>query len=127
MGTHEGSPKPGNAAEPGTAAGNGSSAGDALFSALYEELHRLARRELGRRGGLVTLSPTTLIHEAYLNIAGRLGLTFRDRAGFMGYAARVMRGIIVDQARSRAAQKRGGQVDFTTLRTDVIEQSAVQD
>jgi RNA polymerase sigma factor (TIGR02999 family) len=68
-----------------------------------------------------------LLHEAYLDMAGRPGLAFPDRERFMGYAARVMRGIIVDHARSRSAEKRGGQVAFTTLRTDVVEHSAVQD
>lgn len=127
MGTNRDSPEPGNATEPGTAAGTGSSARDELFATLYAELHRLARRELARQGGFATLSPTTLLHEAYLGMAGRPGLEFPDRAHFMGYAARVMRGIIVDHARSRTAQKRGGQVAFTTLRTDFVEKSAVED
>lgn len=88
---------------------------EALFSALYSELHRLARYELSRRGGGVTLSVTTLLHEAYLDMAGRSGTKFPDRARFMGYAARVMRGLIIDHARNRQAQKRGGQFEITTL------------
>ncbi|HEX8029770.1 MAG TPA: ECF-type sigma factor [Vicinamibacterales bacterium] len=96
-------------------------AGDAVFTALYEELHRMARRELSRRGGGVTLGATTLLHDAYLNISGRDGTAFPDRNRFMGYASRVMRGIIIDYARSRQAQKRGGQFEITSLKTDVAE------
>ena len=79
-----------------------------LFTALYTELHRLARRELMRHGAVVTLSPTTLLHEAYLDMAAQSGPTFPDRARFMAYAARVMRGLIIDYVRSRRARKRGG-------------------
>lgn len=94
-------------------------AADAVFSALYQELHRMARRELARRGGGVTLGATTLLHDAYLDISGREGTAFPDRNRFMGYASRVMRGIIIDYARSRQAQKRGGQFEITSLKTDV--------
>ena len=90
---------------------------DALFNELYSELHRLARRELNRQGSLAGLGATTLLHEAYLSISGKIGLAFADRARFMGYAARVMRGLIIDDVRRRRAQKRGGLVDITTLRT----------
>ncbi len=90
-------------------------AAETLFAALYSELHRLSRRELARHGGFVTIGATTLLHEAYLDIAGREGAAFPDRARFMGYAARVMRGLIVDYARSRQAQKRGGQFEITSL------------
>src|SRR5262249_41299151 len=83
------------------------SAADALFSALYAERHELARRQLAGSGRGVTLGPTTLLHEAYLNMSRREGPEFPDRARFMGYAARVMRGLVIDHARRRAAQKRG--------------------
>jgi len=81
------------------------SATERLFSALYAELHRLARRELARHDGAVPLGATTLLHEAYLDVAGRDGVAFPDRARFMGYAARVMRGLIIDHARSRRNRK----------------------
>ena len=100
------------------------SATEALFSALYSELHRLARRELARRGNAVSLSVTTLLHEAYLDMAGRSDARFPDRARFMGYAARVMRGLIIDHARSRQAQKRGGQFEITTLENKNIAELA---
>lgn len=100
---------------------------DALFAGLYRELHNLARRQLARHGAQATLSPTTLLHEAYLDMSGRSHLAFPDRPRFMGYAARVMRGLIVDYARSRSAQKRGGRVEITTLKTDVVDPSGGED
>jgi RNA polymerase sigma factor (TIGR02999 family) len=93
-------------------------AGAALFSALYAELHRLARRQLGRNRNL-TLGTTTLLHEAYLNMSQREGVAFPDQGHFMAYAARVMRGIVIDYVRSRGAQKRGGQFHLTPLIEDL--------
>lgn len=98
----------------------GSSAADTLFASLYNELHRLARREVARRRGAAGLGVTTVLHEAYLAMAGRAETTFPDRPRFMTYAARVMRGLIVDDARARASQKRGGGVHLTTLPIDLI-------
>jgi RNA polymerase sigma factor (TIGR02999 family) len=98
-----------------------SGAADQLFAALYDELHRMARRELARRGSGVTLGATTLLHEAYLDISGRAGAAFPDRNRFMGYAARVMRGLIIDYARRRQAHKRGGQFEITSMVTDLAE------
>jgi RNA polymerase sigma factor (TIGR02999 family) len=91
------------------------SAADALFAALYSELHRLAKRQLARNAASVTLGVTTLLHEAYLNISQREGAVFPDRGRFMAYAAKVMRGLIIDYARSRQAQKRGGGFEITSL------------
>lgn len=96
------------------------SAADALFSALYSELHRLAKRELARQGFPMSLGATTLLHQAYIEIAGKDQVTFPDCARFMGYAARVMRGLIIDYARSRSAQKRGGQFEITSVGTEVV-------
>jgi RNA polymerase sigma factor (TIGR02999 family) len=96
------------------------SAADALFSALYAELHRLAKYELARRGFGVSLSATTLLHQAYIQMANK-DSSFPDRARFMGYAARVMRGLIIDHARSRHAQKRGGQFEITSERAEIQE------
>lgn len=89
-------------------------AGERLFAALYAELHRVARRELAKQGGLVTLGATTLLHEAYLNMSRREGVAFPDRARFMAYSARVMRGLIIDHVRRRHAAKRGGEFVITT-------------
>jgi RNA polymerase sigma factor (TIGR02999 family) len=102
------------------------SAADALFTALYSELHRVARRELAQRGMAVSLGVTTLLHEAYLDMAARNGQSFPDRARFMAYAARVMRGLIIDHVRNRRAQKRGGQFEITSIGSDVAE-NAIND
>jgi RNA polymerase sigma factor (TIGR02999 family) len=89
-----------------------------LFTVLYRELHRLAQREL-RRNAFLTMSPTTLLHETYLNLSGRPGSMFPDRARFLAYAARAMRGLLIDYLRSRRAQKRGGAFEITSLPTEV--------
>jgi RNA polymerase sigma factor (TIGR02999 family) len=91
---------------------------DALFATLYAELHRLARRELHRHGPIAGLGVTTLLHEAYLSISAKEGTVFADRPRFMGYAARVMRGLIIDDVRRRRSQKRGGLFEITSLATD---------
>jgi RNA polymerase sigma factor (TIGR02999 family) len=91
---------------------------DALFGTLYAELHRLARRELNRRGPVGGLGVTTLLHEAYLSMSGKDGTLFVDHARFMGYAARVMRGLIIDDVRRRRSEKRGGLFEITSLCTD---------
>ncbi len=91
------------------------SAADALFAALYSELHRLAKSQLARSGQGASLSPTTLLHEAYLDIAGREAASFPDEGRFMGYAAKVMRGLIIDFVRNRQAKKRGGGFEITSL------------
>lgn len=97
------------------------SAAEALFTALYSELHQLARRELGRRGGGVSLGVTTLLHEAYVDMSAREGVSFPDRPRFMRYASRVMRGLIIEHARNRCAQKRGGLFEITSLGTEIAE------
>jgi RNA polymerase sigma factor (TIGR02999 family) len=94
--------------------------GETLFSALYQDLHRMARRELARRGSGITLSATTLLHEAYLDMSVR-ERAFPDRNRFMAYACRVMRGLIIDYARGRHALKRGGQFEITSIATEVAE------
>ena len=97
---------------------------ESLFSVLYDELHGLAKRQLGRGAGQNSLGATTLLHEAYLGMSQRSGPEFPDQARFMGYAARVMRGLIIDHARNRHAQKRGGQFEITAFDTDVAESAA---
>ena len=104
-----------------------SAAAGALFDVLYTELRRLAARELSRQNAPpVSVSATTLLHEAYLSMASAHGPTFPDRSRFMAYAARVMRGLIIDHARSRRAQKRGGQFHLTAIDTDA-EENAIDD
>jgi len=98
-----------------------SASSSALFAALYSELHRIATRELARNGWGVSLGATSLLHEAYLDLSKRSGSAFPDRHRFMAYAARVMRGLIVDYSRNRRAQKRGGLFELTALSTDALE------
>ena len=93
------------------------SAASALFDALYSELHRIARRELRGQGGAIGIGTTTLLHEAYLDMAQREP-AFPDRARFMAYASRVMRGLIIDRARQRQALKRGGQFEITSITSE---------
>jgi RNA polymerase sigma factor (TIGR02999 family) len=95
-----------------------------LFSTLYVELHRLAKRQLARQFAPLSLSVTTLLHEAYLDMSKRDDPSFPDHARFMGYASRVMRGIIIDHARNRSAIKRGGEFEITSLEGDDVQNPA---
>jgi RNA polymerase sigma factor (TIGR02999 family) len=90
-----------------------------LFAALYQELHRLAEHHLRRGGGSVSLGPTTLLHEAYLNIANRDGIAFTERNRFFAYASRAMRGLVIDYARQRRTQRKGGRQFEITLAEDL--------
>ena len=96
-------------------------AADALFAALYSELHQLAKARLARSAGNLTLGTTTLLHEAYLDLARRDPARFPDRSKFMAYASRAMRGLIIDYVRNRKAQKRGGEFEITSLESDVAD------
>jgi RNA polymerase sigma factor (TIGR02999 family) len=100
-------------------AGDAAKAGE-LFAALYRELHAIAERELNRGGRDLTLSPTTLLHEAYLELAARDGVRFPDKQRFLAYASRVMRGLLIDYVRRRRAVKRGGEFHLTTLTDDAL-------
>ena len=107
------------------AAENGDNcAAQALFSTLYAELHRVAKYQLARQGAEGAISPTTVLHETYLEMASRTGPSFPDRGRFMAYAARVMRGLIIDQVRRRFAQKRGGQFQITSLESHEPQDAA---
>lgn len=108
-----------------SAEGGDRAARDRLFAALYDELRRLARRELERGAGAAAgLSPTTLVHEVYAGMAGRDALAFPDRQRFLAYAARAMRGFVIDSLRSRSASKRGGDFLITRLDTGIAESAA---
>ena len=95
-------------------------AADALFTTLYQELHVIAERQLRQRGGEMTLGTTTLLHETYLNITEREGVQFATRVQFLGYAARAMRGLMIDYARRRRATKRGGEFHITHSGADKV-------
>lgn len=93
-----------------------------LFSALYGELHRLAERQLKRSNG-VMISPTTLLHESYLHFSAGAG-QFPDKERFIGYASRVMRGLLIDLLREGKALKRGAGLHITQLNTEIAESQA---
>jgi RNA polymerase sigma factor (TIGR02999 family) len=95
---------------------------DAMFSTLYSELHQLAKRERFLRWNPENLGATTLLHEAYLDVAGRDGRSFPDRARFMGYMARVIRGLIIDHTRRNRSLKRGGEFAITARSIETIGQ-----
>jgi RNA polymerase sigma factor (TIGR02999 family) len=92
-----------------------SSALDRLVPLIYEDLRRVAHRQLDREGGGHTLQTTALIHEAYLKLAGSGSVSASSRAHFLAIAARAMRQVLVDYARRRKAAKRGGGVISVTL------------
>ena len=94
------------------------------FQRLYAELRRLARREVFKGGAAGHMLATTLLHEAYLQMSARDGLSFPDVAHFMAYAGRAMRGIVIDRARARQAQKRGGDLDIAALDTYLSDHAA---
>ena len=85
-----------------------STALDALFPVVYAELRRQARRALRREAAGHTLQPTALVHEAYLKLVDQRPSRWQGRAQFYGVAARCMRQVLVDAARTRRAAKRGG-------------------
>jgi RNA polymerase sigma factor (TIGR02999 family) len=91
---------------------------DALFAAAYPELRRLAHARLYGGGRNTVLDTTALVHESYLRLVKTGELGFDDRRAFFGYAARVMRSVIVDSARARHAERRGGAAEKLTLGTE---------
>lgn len=95
-----------------------------VFAVLYPELLRMARGRMN--GPEATLTPTVLVHEAYLRLTGSSDLSLNDRRHFFACAARAMRGIVVDAARRRSALKRGGQQCEVTL-TERLAPSADPD
>lgn len=84
------------------------SALSALVAVLYDELRRIAARQLRGERPSHTLQPTALVHEAYLKLMGEAPLRFADRSHFLAVTSRVMRQVLVDYARARTAAKRGG-------------------
>jgi RNA polymerase sigma factor (TIGR02999 family) len=88
---------------------------DQAVARLYEELRQVAARQLRRERPGHTLYPTALVHEAYLKLADSPGMAPVDRGHFVAIAARAMRQILVDYARQRSADKRGGDLVRTTL------------
>jgi RNA polymerase sigma factor (TIGR02999 family) len=81
---------------------------DQLMPLVYEELHRLAARSMAKERSDHTLQPTALLHEAFFRLVGQDQVHWKNRAQFFGIAAKMMRRILVDHARSRRFAKRQG-------------------
>lgn len=81
---------------------------DALIPLVYQELHRLAHRALAKNSGGTTFQTTALVHEAYLRLVNVKQVNWQDRVHFFAVSANLMRNILVDFARNRLSQKRGG-------------------
>jgi RNA polymerase sigma factor (TIGR02999 family) len=96
-----------------------------VFSRLYDELHCVAAREL-RSNAAAALSPTTLLHETFLNVSQRRSAEFADRSRFMAYAARAMRGLIIDHLRYANRRKRGRELEVDSL-SDILQIEATVD
>jgi len=88
-----------------------------VFDAAYQDLHRMARSRIRQGGGGTLLDTTSLVHESYLRFANAGELKVSDRAHFFRYAGQVMRSVIVDMARARSAERRGGGLRDLTLNT----------
>lgn len=89
-----------------------------LFDAVYSELSKIAEHQMrGERAGH-TLEPAALVHETYLRLL-ESDQAFEDRVHFFAIASRVMRRLLIDHARARRADKRGGEAQVVTLRTDL--------
>jgi RNA polymerase sigma factor (TIGR02999 family) len=91
-------------------------AGEQLLNVVYSELHRMAEQKLAGDPGNHTLQPTALVHDAWLQLVGDDGsIGFANRAHFFGAAAQAMRRILIDRARHRRAEKRGGGAEHFDL------------
>ncbi len=95
----------------------------AMFEATYSELKGVAARCFARERQGITLQPTALVHEAYLRLTRQGDFTWPDRVTFLAYAARVMRQVMVDEARHRHAVKRGGEAARITWVDGMVDGS----
>jgi RNA polymerase sigma factor (TIGR02999 family) len=93
----------------------------ALTPMVYAELHQLARSAFRQEGRKLTLQPTALIHEAYLQLVDA-SVDWQNRSHFYCLAARMMRRILVNHAQARGSQKRGGNALHVTLHEDDVAQ-----
>lgn len=94
--------------------GNRTSA-DALLTLVYDELRKIAGRYLRKESSGHTLQPTALVHEAYMKLIDISDINWQDRAHFFAVSANVMRHILVDHARAKLADKRGGDAQRIAL------------
>lgn len=115
---HDARPMPDVTTLLGAARNGEKHAADRLYELLYQDLRRVARIQL-RKHADRQLETTSLIHECYLRLAGNAELRPTDRQHFLAYAASAMRSAIVDLARARLTEKRGGGQAVITLRTEI--------
>ena len=92
---------------------------DRLAPVVYSELKKMARGQMHREEPGTTLQPTALVHEAYIRLVNESEIDRRGRTYFFGAAAQSMRRILIERARARGAQKRGGDMDRVTLVPEV--------
>ena len=104
--------------------GDGKAAQQA-FSLLYDDLRRLARSRLRQHQQFTLLDTTSLVHESYLKLVGVEALPIEDKKHFFTYASTVMRSVIVDFARARSAERRGGDADHVVLDTSLSEKLGI--
>lgn len=100
---------------------NDSSAIDAIVGALYPELHRMAQARLAKNTPITLLDTTSMVHETYERLRGAARIDADCRGQFLAYASQVMRSVIVDFARKRRADRRGGGAIHVTLSTNVLD------
>lgn len=100
---------------------------DALLGEVYDELRRVAAAKLAKEAPGQTLQATALVHEAWLKIAGEDGPQFENRRHFFGAAAEAMRRILVERARRRSRQRRGGDLERSSRDLDVIAAGVPED
>ncbi|HPF71530.1 MAG TPA: sigma-70 family RNA polymerase sigma factor [Candidatus Krumholzibacteria bacterium] len=98
-----------------SAEGGDAGALERVLPLIYEELQEIARRHLGRERAGHTLTPTALVHEAYLKLVDQTRVQWRGRGQFLGVAALAMRRILVNHARDRKRLKRGGNAPRLSL------------
>ncbi len=91
-----------------------------LIPLVYDELHRLARRHMGHEAIGHSLQATALVNEAYLRLIDAQNVAWRDRTHFLAVSARIMRHILVDHARARRYQKRGGDAARVTFDEELV-------
>jgi RNA polymerase sigma factor (TIGR02999 family) len=97
------------------------------YALVYDELRRLARAKLRPHAAMTMLDTTSLVHESFVRFVEAGQVRFADRRHFFAYAARVMRSVIVDFAREKLAQRRGGGQDALTLNTEIAESAGGTD
>jgi len=100
---------------------------DQLVALSYRELRQLAHQRLRRTGAITTLDTTSLVHECYLRLVKVGEVDSSSRSHFLAYAGKVMRSVIVDLARERLTQRRGGSDQHVTLGTDVPDISTASE